>query len=109
MSKADEIKLDKNKFYEQLKLAKHKYVPIFIQMPIGESKYSIILDEFRNTTDKLEHQYILQIFDRTISGYKKYICKDIKFNLLNEKITSDYKLYRFINKKIQEVFRWIKN
>lgn len=106
MSKADEIKLDKNKFYKQLKQFSNRYVPIYIQMPINnQSRYSIILDEFRNTTNKLTHQYTLQIFDRTKSGYEKYVCKDITFNLLDENIKSDYQLYKFINNKISEVVR----
>lgn len=98
-----QIKLDKNKFYEQLKRFNNKYIPIFIMMSINEnSKYSIILDENR-LANKINHNYTLQIFDRTKSGYKKYLCKDIEFNLIKENIRSDYQLYKFINKKISEV------
>lgn len=98
-----QIKLDKNKFYEQLKRFNNKYIPIFIMMSINEnSKYSIILDENR-LTNKINHNYTLQIFDRTKSGYEKYLCKDIEFNLIKENIRSDYQLYKFINKKISEV------
>lgn len=98
-----QIKLDKNKFYEQLKRFNNKYIPIFIMMPINEnSKYSIILDENR-LANKINHNYTLQIFDRTKSGYEKYLCKDIEFNLIKENIRSDYQLYKFINKKISEV------
>lgn len=98
-----QVKLDKNKFYEQLKRFNNKYIPIFIMMPINEnSKYSIILDENR-IAQKIEHNYTLQIFDRTKSGYEKYLCKDIEFNLIKENIRSDYQLYKFINKKISEV------
>mgnify|MGYP005765793961 FL=1 len=98
-----QIKLDKNKFYEQLKRFNNKYIPIFIMMSINEnSKYSIILDENR-LANKINHNYTLQIFDRTKSGYEKYLCKDIEFNLIKENIRSDYQLYKFINKKISEV------
>ena len=98
-----QIKLDKNKFYEQLKQFNNKYIPIFIMMPINpNSKYSIILDENR-IAQKITHNYTLQIFDRTKSGYEKYLCKDIEFNLIKENIRSDYQLYKFINKKISEV------
>lgn len=100
-----QIKLDKNKFYEQLKQFTNKYIPIFIMMPINSnSKYSIILDENR-LKHKIDHNYTLQIFDRTKSGCKKYLCKDINFNLIQENITSDYQLYKFINRKIQEVIK----
>ena len=99
-----QIKLDKNKFYEQLKRFNNKYIPIFIMMPIGNSNYSIILDENR-IAQKIEHNYTLQIFDRTKTGYEKYLCKDIDFNLLKENIRSDYQLYKFISKKINEVVK----
>lgn len=96
------MKLDKIKFYEQLKRFNNKYIPIFIMMPINkESKYSIILDENR-IAQKINHNYTLQIFDRTKSGYEKYLCKDINFNLIEENIRSDYQLYKYINKKINE-------
>lgn len=96
--------LDKNKFYEQLKQFANKYIPIFIQMPINlESKYSIILDEFRTSSEKAKHNYTLQILDRTKSGYEKYMCKDIEFNLIDENIKSDFQLYKFISKKVNEV------
>lgn len=101
----EEIKLDKIKFYEQLKQFDNKYIPIFIMMPINtNSKYSIILDENR-FAQKIEHNYTLQIFDRTKSGYEKYLCEDINFNLIKENIRSDYQLYKFINKKINEVIK----
>lgn len=62
-----QVKLDKNKFYEQLKRFNNKYIPIFIIMPINDnSKYSIILDENR-LANKINHNYTLQIFDRTKS------------------------------------------
>lgn len=100
----EEMKLDKEKFYEQLKRFNNKYIAIFIMMPINQnSKYSIILDENR-FAQRMNHNYTLQIFDRTKSGYQKYLCKDINFNLIQENIKSDYQLYKFINKKIKEVF-----
>lgn len=98
------MKLNKNKFYEQLKQFNNKYIPIFIMMPIENSRYSIVLDENRLTNKTShDHNYTLQIFDRTKSGYDKYLCKDIEFNLVNENIKSDFQLYKFINKKINEV------
>ncbi len=100
-----QVKLDKKRFYEQLKQFSNKYIPIFIMMPINEdSNYSIILDENRLSGKKeIKHNYTLQIFDRTKSGYAKYLCKDIEFNLIKENIRSDFQLYKFINKKINEV------
>lgn len=103
MLKIKDNRLDKNKFYEQLKKFDNKFISIFIMMPINKkSKYSIILDENR-VAQKIDHNYTLQIFDRTKAGYEKYVCKDIEFNLIKENIKSDYQLYKFINKKINEV------
>ena len=99
-----ENKLDKKRFYEQLKKYSNKYIPIFISMPINEkSKYSIILDEFRTSGENAKHNYTLQIINRTKIGYEKYMCKDIEFNLIQENIFSDFQLYKFINKKINEI------
>lgn len=97
-------KLDKNLFYSLLKQYKNKYIPIFIQMPINiNSHIKISLSEERLSGGNITHNYNLQIYDSTISGYQKYKCKDIEFNLIQENIFSDYQLYKFINKKIQEV------
>ncbi len=102
-------KLDKIKFYEQLKRFNNKYIPIFIMMPINSnSKYSIILDENR-VRQKITHDYTLQIFDRTKSGYEKYLCNDIEFNLINENIKTDYQLYKFICERIGDVLSERKN
>lgn len=97
-------KLDKKMFYKQLKSFTNKHIPIFIQMPINPtSQYSIILDEFRTSGGKIKNDYTLQIINRMKTGYKKYMCKDIEFNLIQENIFSDYQLYKFINNKINEV------
>ena len=96
--------LDKKVFYEQLDKFANIHIPIHVTMPINNnSKYSICLHEFRKTTDKLNHEYYLQIYDRTKSGYPKYMCKDIFFNLVKEHIFSKYQLYKFINSKLLEV------
>lgn len=96
--------LDKKKFYEQLKQFTNKYIPIFIDMRVNEnSKYKIILDEYRTTVDKnMKLDFTLQIIDTTKNGYEKYICKDINFNLVKEGITSDYQLYKHIDKILRE-------
>lgn len=60
MIKEQELKLDKTKFYQQLKQFNNKYIPIFIMMPINaDSKYSIVLDENR-FAQKIDHNYILK-------------------------------------------------
>ena len=94
-------KLDRKLFYSMIKPYINKYIPIFIQMPINkDSNIYISLSETRLTTDKIDYDFNLQIFNKTISGAEKYLCKDIEFNLLKENIYSDYQLYKFINKKL---------
>ena len=97
-------KLDKNLFYSNLKQYKNKFIPIFIQMPINiDSNIRISLSENRLSGQNITHDYNLQIFNSNILGSQKYLCKDIEFNLIEENILSDYQLYKFVNKKIQEV------
>ena len=101
-------KLDKNEFYRQIKKYCNPFLkssPININMRINEdSKYKIILDEFWVTSDGSRgNDFVLQIIDTTKSGYEKYVCNDIKFNLDTEKIYTDFQIYKFINKKLAEV------
>ena len=102
-------KLDKQEFYSQIKKYCNpflKAVPINIIMRVNEnSKYKIILNEFWVTTNGSRgNDFTLQIIDTTKGqGYEKYMCKDIRFNLDEEKIYTDFQCYKFINKKINEV------
>lgn len=96
--------LDKNKFYEQLKHTK-KYIPIYISMKVNSnSKYSINLTENRITTskEKFSLNFTLQVINNEKSGYEKYVCKDIEFNLLNENVKTDYQLYKYVDKILKE-------
>lgn len=99
------MKLNKKDFYAQLKPFASTKLPIYISMPIDtNSKYRINLSEDRITTMKIKFNpnFTLQILDTSKAGYKKYICKDISFNLKNENINSDYKLYKFINSLLEK-------
>ena len=101
-------KLNKNEFYSQIKKYCNPFLrssPININMRINEdNKYKIILDEFWVTSDGSRgNDFVLQIIDTTKSGYEKYACNDIKFNLDEEKIYTDFQMYKFINKKLEEV------
>lgn len=99
------MKLNKKLFYEQLKKFSNNKLPIYISMTTDtNSKYRINLSEDRITSMKIKFNpnFTLQILDTSKSGYKKYICKDISFNLKNENINSDYKLYKFINSLLEK-------
>ena len=98
--------LNKELFYEQLKQFAINKLPIYISMPINiNSKYKINLSENRITSEKVNFNtdFNLQVLDTTKSGYNKYLCNDISFNLIKEGITSDYKLYKHINKILENL------
>lgn len=102
------LKLNKQEFYSQIKKYCNpflKHCPININMEINEnSKYRIILDEYWVTTDGSKgNDFTLQIIDTTKQGYEKYVCNDITFNLDTEKIYTDFQMYKWLNKKINEV------
>ena len=99
--------LDKKQFYAQLKNTR-KGIPIYISMYINEkSKYLINLCEYRITTqpEKISKDFYLQIIDTSKKGYEKYMCRDIQVDLIAQNIDSDYKLYKFIDKKLQEILK----
>lgn len=100
-------KLDKQEFYRQIKMYCNPFLrsnPININMKLNEeSKYKIILNEFWVTTDGSRgNDFTLQIIDTTKNGYEQYMCNDIKFNLDDEKIYTDFQMYKWINKKLEE-------
>ena len=99
------MRLDKQNFYKILKRFASSSLPIEVNMRInGNNDYAIILNEVRNTIDNVQtYNFVLQIIDTRKTGYEKYICDDITFNLLDENINTDFRLYKFINIKINEV------
>ena len=99
------MKLNKKLFYQQLKLFSTNKLPIYISMQIDiDSKYHINLSEDRITTMKMNFNpnFTLQILDSTKSGYEKYLCNDIVFNLAEEGIKTDYQLYKFVNNLVEK-------
>lgn len=99
------MKLNKKIFYEQLKRFSTNHLPIYISMLIDiDSKYKINLSENRITTMKknFNPNFTMQIIDTTKSGYNKYVCNDIEFNLVDEEVHSDYQLYKFINSLLEK-------
>lgn len=99
------MKLNKKLFYEQLKNFSSNKLPIYISMTIDiNSKYKINLSENRITSMKLDFNsnFTMQIIDTTKTGYEKYVCPDIEFDLLAEGIKTDYQLYKFVNNLIEK-------
>lgn len=100
--------LNKKLFYQHLKSFTTNKLPIYISMPIdSDGRYRINLSEDRITSMKIKFNpnFTLQIIDTTKSGYYKYLCDDICFNLIDKHITSDYQLYKFINSLIEQYIK----
>ena len=96
------MKLNKKLFYEHLKSFSNNNLPISISMTTEDYKYRINLSEDRITTMKINFNpnFIMQILDTSKTGYEKYVCPDIEFNLIDKDIKTDYQLYKFVNNLI---------
>ena len=101
--------LDKKMFYEHLKpTAKDKYSPIFFDMPINPDnlRYRLIFDwSSIKPSGEFNPMMSAQLVDtfKTV-GHGKYIVPDLLFNCIEEGVTTDYKLYKYLNAWIEKAF-----
>lgn len=100
--------LDKKMFYAQLELFENKHESILIDMPINKENWNIRLI-YDWTPKKMNGEFnpimYAQLVDVTKTvGHGKYIVPDLFFNAVDLGITTDYKLYKFLNKQIEEAF-----
>lgn len=99
------MKLDKKVFYDHLKNIQ-KYKPITIRMRVNDkSNYIIFLEENRLTSEKkaFSTEFYLQILDDNKRNTPSCTVFEMFFDLIKENIDSDFKLYKFVNKKISEI------
>lgn len=104
------MKLDKEMFYLFLKpFAKNKSVPIFFDMPINKENLHIRLIFCWNSqrvcggTNPIASA---QLVDTTKTvGHGKYVVPDLTFDMIEQRITTDYKLYKFLNKWVKNAFK----
>ena len=94
-------RLDKKLFYERLAPFANKHTPIFIDMPINRDELHIRLI-FDWTHQKPNGDFnpfmSAQLIDITKSvGHGKYITPDLYFNSIKEGVTTQYKLYKYLN------------
>lgn len=90
---------DKKKFYEKLKpFAKNKYQNIFFFFNFGdENQYTLSFDWCQNLPDgRISYMASAQLWDNRKSGAKKYITKDLLFDMQKNQITTDFKLFKFL-------------
>ena len=98
-----EKRLEKELFYKYLKTksnCENKYKPIFFFMPISseELHYELVFDYTSHKPDGTFNPIMYaQLIDKRENGIKKYIVPDLVFDCIKEKVTTDYKLYNFLN------------
>lgn len=98
------MKLDKAWFYESLKPFKNPYLPIFFDMSISKDnlRYRII---FSWTSQKPNGDFnpimSCQLIDTTKQGSQKYVVPDLLFDCIKEGVTTDFKLYKFLSKWVE--------
>ena len=101
-------KLNKQWFYEQLKPFKNKHLPIFFDTTLNKTnlRYRII---FSWTSKKPNGDFnplmSCQLIDTYKQGSKKYVVPDLIFDCVKEKVTTDYKLFKYLSSWIDEALK----
>ena len=98
------MKIDKAYFYENLKQFTNKYLPIFIDMPISKDnlRYRIIYSwTSRKPNGDFNPIMYCQLIDTTKQGINKYVVPDLIFDCKKEGVTTDFKLYKFLSKWVE--------
>lgn len=98
------MKLDKKWFYKFLKENTNKYLPIYIDMSLtpDDLRYRLHFSwENIRPNGEFNPMMVAQLIDTTKQGWEKYIVPDLHFNCLEEDTTTDFKLYKFLNRWIE--------
>lgn len=97
--------LKKEQFYKYLKsFAKNKHTNIFFFLDFGtENQYTICFSwDAKTINGKDNYIASCQLYDNRKSGARKYITKDLIFDMRKEHINTDYKLYIFLREWTQK-------
>ncbi len=98
------MKLDKAWFYQNLKPFANRHLPIHMDIPISKYnlRYRIIYSwSSRTPNGSFNPTMSCQLIDTTKQGWNKYVVPDLIFDCKKEGITTDYKLYRFLSKRVE--------
>ncbi len=103
------MKLDKQWFYENLKPhAKNKHTPIFLDMPLSRKdfRYRLVFDwNPRKPNGDFNRIMTAQLIDTHKNvGHGKYVVPDLNFDCIENDVTTDYKLYKFLDRWVQQAF-----
>lgn len=89
--------IDKKNWYKAFEQFTNRNVPIFLFFDF--SHYTIIFDWTSIKPDGSFNPIMsAQLIDRNKSGSGKYVTKDLIWDCRKEGTTTDYKLYRYLNK-----------
>ena len=98
------MKIDKAWFYENLKPFANKYLPIYMDIPISKDnlRYRIIYSwTSRKPNGDFNPIMSCQLIDTTKQGWNKYVVPDLIFDCKKEGVTTDFKLYKFLSKWVE--------
>lgn len=101
-------KLDKKWFYEHLKSFSNPSLPIYIDMTLDKNnlRYRIhFCWENKRHNGKFNPIMSAQLLDITKQGLKRYVTKDLMWDCQKEDTTTAYKLYKFLNRWIEDAIR----
>ena len=97
--------LDKKYFYKALEPFENKHTPIYIDIPLSKDdlRYRIIFSwSHRKPNGDFNPLMSCQLIDTHQQGIKKYVARDLIFDCIKEGVTTQYKLYKYLE-------AWIKN
>jgi len=99
------VKLDKKWFYENLKPFANPHLPIHIDIPISKENlgYRIIFSwQSKKPNGDFNPIMSCQLIDTTKQGWHKYVVPDLIFNCKEKGTTTDYKLYKYLAKWVED-------
>lgn len=97
-------KLEKKWFYENLKPFSNKYIPIQFDIPINRENLRFrIIFSWSSTKPNGDFNPIMyaQLIDTHKQGCKKYVVPDLIVNAIEAGLTTDYKLYKYLSKWVE--------
>ena len=96
--------INKESFYEQLKPFAHKNIPIRLVIRFGEHYELLFSWERRIRLGEYTPMYA-QLIDMRKSGSNKYVAPDLDFDPIKEGITTDYRLYKYLCKWVNNAMK----
>ena len=103
-----DVKLDKKWFYKALEPFANKHLPIFFDIPLNKTnpRYRIIYSwSSRKPNGDFNPIMSCQLIDTYKQGSKKYVVPDLLFDCIQEKVTTNYKLYKYLSAWIDEALK----